>query len=239
MDGGPMPICDGDLVLCEWDTPDPHQVAGKSVLLTGGVGDEVLALIKQPILDGAGWILRSSNPSFEDQPLMPDVKVIARVLEVVVERPGPTLWGFYDRDAIAGLFGHPNNPSWKVGHRDIEIKDQSHTVVMVNLRKPPGTPLEHHYQDRFLSTDELQWESQATTSPTSAKGQRIINQHEDGRIIHLFVRYHTKSADGSGEPYTYCGTLYYKKHEREKPMRVLFGLNNPLPQALWSAWSPV
>ena len=107
---------------------------------------------------------------------------------------------------------------------------------MVNLRKPPGTPIEHNYADRFLSAGELQWESQATTAPDGAKGRRIINQQADGRTIHLFVRYHTKTAEGTGEPYTYCGTLNYISHEGSKPIRVIFELNNPLPQELWLAW---
>ena len=108
---------------------------------------------------------------------------------------------------------------------------------MVNLRKPPGTPLEHRYADRFISPGQLQWESQASTGSGSIKAKRIFDQQKDGRTIHLFVRYHTKSADGKGEPYTYCGTVAYKSHEGERPIQFMFDLHMPLPRALWQVWS--
>jgi len=239
MDGGERPIADGNLVLCTWESiSDPAEVEGKPCLLTeaGTVG--AMARLKVPVRVDGHWVLRSLNPSFRDQSIDSGqtLRVVGRVVEVVEERAGPTLWGLYDRDAIAGLFGHQNNPSWRVGHRDLDVGDQSHTVLMVNLRKPPGTPLEHKYADRFVSPEQLQWESQASTGQNNIKGKRIINQHDDGRTIHLFVRYHTKTADGTGEPYTYCGTVAYRSHDGDRPIRFVFYLNTPLPQELWQVW---
>jgi superfamily II DNA or RNA helicase/diadenosine tetraphosphate (Ap4A) HIT family hydrolase/SOS-response transcriptional repressor LexA len=240
MDGGSRPIRDGDLVLCEWVAiTDPAAVEGRPVLLTGGDADEVQSFLKMPVRVDGDWMLRSANSAYADLPVDPGVKlhVVATVLEVVEERIGPTLWGQYDRDAIASLFGHQNNPSWRTGHRDIEVGDSQHTILMVNLRKPAGTAVEHLYADQFNAPDELQWESQATTDPQSLKGRRIIHHAEEGRAIHLFVRYHTKDADGKGEPLTYCGTLQTLRHEGERPIRVWFRLDNPLPRGLWLAWS--
>ncbi|NJM55810.1 MAG: DUF3427 domain-containing protein, partial [Verrucomicrobiae bacterium] len=92
------------------------------------------------------------------------------------------------------------------------------------------------YADRFVSREVLQWESQVTTTAAGAKGQRITGQHQDGRTIHLFVRYKTKDEAGKGEPYTYCGTLQYLRHEGELPMRVWFRLDAPLPEGLFRVW---
>ena len=39
-----------------------------------------------------------------------------------------------------------------------------------------------------------------------------------------------------GEPYTYCGTVSYRSHDGDRPIRFLFDLNSPLPQELWQAW---
>ena len=240
MDRGPQPIADGDLVLCEWATvTDPREVEGRPVLLTGGTLDEVLSVIKVPARRGDRWVLRSTNPTHPDQELDPTVslRVVARVVEVVEERPGPVLWGQYDRNAIAALFGHANNPSWRTGHRDLTVDEQPHTVLMVNLRKPPGTPLERRYADRFLSPSELQWESQASTGPEGTKGRRILHHVAEGRTLHLFVRYHTKDAGGRGEPFVYCGTLRTLRHEGSRPIRVGFELESPLPRRLWRIWS--
>lgn len=239
MDGGPSPIRDGDLVLLEWATvTDPREIEGKPVLLTGGRADEVVAYLKIPVRAHGRWLLRSTNPREPDRPVESDVvlSVVGRVLEVVEERTDPVLWGLYDRDAIAELFGHRNNPSWRVGHRDVDVGGRPHTVLMVNLHKGNDVPLEHRYADRFVSRGELQWESQVTTTAAGAKGRRITGQHRDGRTIHLFVRYETKDEAGKSEPYVYCGTLQYLRHEGELPMRVWFRLDEPLPEALLRVW---
>jgi len=240
MDGGSAPIADGDLVLCEWLTVgQPEAVEGQAVLLSGGQGDEVFAYLKRPVRVDGSWVLRSDNPATPDQPLDPAVtlRIVARVVEVVQPRQGPVRWQLYDRDAIAQLFGRRNGPDWRTGHKDIEDLDPPQTVLMVNLRKPPGTPLEHRYADRFLARDELQWESQASTTPQGAKGQRLLHQTRDGRAVHLFVRYHTKDAAGKGEPFVYCGTLTALGHEGSQPIRMRWRLGEPLPEGLWRAWA--
>ena len=49
----------------------------------------------------------------------------------------------FNDDAIAAAFGGVNNPSWKVGHRDVTVEGTEHTVLMVTLRKGRAMPLEH------------------------------------------------------------------------------------------------
>jgi hypothetical protein len=242
MDGGATPITDGALVLCELASVSGaslSELEGTPCLLTGGSPSETLAYLKVPVQKGGNWFLRSFNPDVPDKPIDPSVtlRVVAKVVEVVEERHDPTLWGLYDRDSIAGLFGHKNNPSWRVGHRDVELEDKPQTILMVNLRKPKNTPIEHRYADRFISPTEFQWESQASTAVADKKGQRIIHHERDGRPLHLFVRYLSKDGQGAPEPYTYCGTLHYLRHQGEQPLRVWFGLNDPLPERLWRTWS--
>jgi len=239
MDGGTLPIADGDLVLCRWaSVSDPREVERKPCLLTEAGTEGSMARLKIPIRMENKWVLRSQNPEFADQMIEPEqtLRVVGRVIEVVQERTGPVMWGLYDRDAIAGMFGQDNTPAWWVGHRDVDVEDQPHTILMVNLRKPAGTPIEHRYADRFISPSELQWESQAKVGPENVKAKRIFSHQEDGRTIHLFVRYHTKTLEGKGEPYTYCGTVAYKSHEGERPVQMMFDLHTPLPRKLWQAW---
>ena len=240
MNGTDSPINDGDLVLCEWaSVSDPAEIEGEAALLIGESDQETTACLKIPVRKDGVWHLRSQNPEYADDAIPGNTKlsVVARALEVVEELRPFELWGQYHRDAIAEYFGQPNNPSWKVGHRDVEIGGNPHTVLMVNLRKPKGTRLEHRYADRFITSEEFQWESQASTSTNSLKAKRIIKHAEENRFIHLFVRYLTKDKDGKAEPYTYCGTLKYLRHESERPIRVWFNLNSPLPETLWDAWS--
>jgi hypothetical protein len=234
MDGGLHPIKDGDLVLCEWwPGGSVDDIEGKPFLLVGHDGSEkTLAAMKVPKRRGRGWILEGFNPAFEPIALESGVRVepVAAVLETVTEAEGLTLWASYDRDAIAAAFGGVNNPSWKVGHRDVTVEGNEHTVLMVTLRKGHTMPLQHHYADRFLSPREFQWESQNSTSPESKKGRSIIQHLKQERQIHLFVKYRSK------DDFTYCGTMNCQRHEGSKPMTVWCELNRPLPDALWELW---
>ena len=126
--------------------------------------------------------------------------------------------------------------SWRCGHRDIDVDGEPHSVLMVTLVKTESTPLEHRYADEFLSPTEFQWESQDKTTLKSAKGRRILHHAKEGRRIHLFVRYNPKTPEGMGEPFTYCGTVTYDRHEGEEPIRVWFRMDEPLPKRLFHAW---
>jgi superfamily II DNA or RNA helicase/diadenosine tetraphosphate (Ap4A) HIT family hydrolase/HKD family nuclease len=235
MNGGETPIEDGDLVLCEW-TPNAtiESVVGKAVLLTGSdAADTAFALIKVPRRTAeGGWRLESWSPASPPFEVRRPVRLtpVARVLRVVEEPLGLVLYGEYDRDAIAAAFGSKNDPSWKVGHRDIDVSGAHHTVLMVTLRKGGQTKVEHRYADRFLSPTEMQWESQASTKEDGLKGRRIRGVDGEARAIHLFVQY------DSHKPFSYLGPVKYLSHEGEAPMRVRLGLESALPEALWKMW---
>lgn len=141
------------------------------------------------------------------------------------------LWGEYNRDSIAAAFGSVNDPSWKVGHRDIDADGKPNTILMVTLRKAGQTKMEHRYADRFLTPSSLQWDSQASTKAGSLKGRRIIGHATEQRTIHLFVQYDSHS------PFTYVGPVAYVSHEGEAPLQVEFTLAHPLPDQLWRLWS--
>ena len=86
------------------------------------------------------------------------------------------------------------------------------------------------YADRAISPDLFQWESQNSTRETGKVGQRYINHVERGSTVHLFLR-ESKEQDGAlgAPPYLYAGTMRYESHVGERPMRVLWRLDNPLP----------
>ncbi len=236
MNGGEHPIQDQDLVLCEWFQGSAADINGKPMLIVGHYDVETsFASLKVPIRKGESWILRSWNPTEKDQELPTDARVepVARVLGVVEERMGLTLYAKYKREDIAKVFGSSANQSWQVGHRDIDVHGQSNTILMVDLRKDVATKVEYRYADLFLSRDEFQWESQAQTGPSDAKGRRIVGHKKEGRLVHLFARYRKR-----GDDYVYCGTVDYLRHEGEKPMRVWWKLDHTLPEGLWKAWAP-
>lgn len=230
-----FPIRDGDLVLCEWiDVTSVDAVAGRICLLSGfNNRDLQVAALKIPVLGESGWMLHSTNPDQADEPVPAGVRLrpIAQALRVVEEATEPTLWGRYDRAAVTRLFGAKNDRSWQVGHRDVEVGGDGHTVLFVTLRKGDDTPVEQRYADRFLSPQEFQWESQVGTKPEDKKARSILDQETNGQAIHLFCRYKKK------EDFVYCGRLRYKRHQGAKPIRVWFQLEQPLPESLWRVWA--
>nr|WP_263429891.1 DEAD/DEAH box helicase family protein [Nannocystis pusilla] len=84
MDGGETPIRDGDLVLCEWVRERSlREVEGQPCVLAIADGPELAEVVlKIPVQDGPGWLLRSRNPREPDRRLAAgvDVRVVARAL---------------------------------------------------------------------------------------------------------------------------------------------------------------
>lgn len=235
MNGGEHPIEDGDLVLCEWARGmSPEEIEGKPFLLVGhDAADTSFAVMKVPRRTTGAWELLSWNPAQApiSIPKATHLDPVARVLGVVLEPTGLTLYGKYDRDAIAAAFGSVNNPSWKVGHRDIDVGGSPQTVLMVTLRKGHQKKLEHRYADGLVSRTEFAWDSQASTTEDSLKGRRLIGHVAEKRTIHLFVQY------DSHQKFTYLGPVTYLAHEGEAPMRVRMRIDLPLPEKLWRTWA--
>jgi len=87
------------------------------------------------------------------------------------------------------------------------------------------------YDDRFISRWEFHWESQNATSPTSPVGQRYISNR--GTVL-LFVREAARQ-DGRTAPYFCTGPARYVSHSGEKPMQIVWELEQPVPAAVYPA----
>jgi hypothetical protein len=235
MNGGATPIADGDLVLCEWlGAKNTEEVEGLPCLLAGdGSSSATLAALKVPVRRDGAWVLRSFNPDFADEEIPPGLTLqpVARFVEVVSEFDGPVLWGRYNREEAAAMFGLINDRSWQVGQRDIDVRGDGHSILFVKLRKGKDTPPEQRYADRFISPSEFQWESQARTTPTRKRGRNVLEQAQNHQRIHLFCRY------DDNEDFIYCGELKYLRHKGSEPIRIWFELARPLPDGLWRLWA--
>lgn len=141
----------------------------------------------------------------------------------------------YSRDEALAAFGVENPGSVRQGVKWVE--DEQADVFFVTLRKT-----EKHYsattmyQDRAITPQLFQWESQSTTSETSPTGQRYINHRDRGSSIHLFVR-ESKEADGDlGAPaYIYAGPASYVSHTGDRPLRIVWKLGYDLPADVFHA----
>lgn len=87
------------------------------------------------------------------------------------------------------------------------------------------------YEDHPLSPTEFHWESQSTTSATSPTGRRYVGG--GGRVL-LFARRTRKDERGETCAYLLLGTAKCARHEGERPMRIVWRLDRPMPPA-WYA----
>ncbi|WP_412747791.1 DUF3427 domain-containing protein [Krasilnikovia sp. M28-CT-15] len=135
----------------------------------------------------------------------------------------------YTRDEACAAFGIADPSQMREGVK--WIPDEQADIFFVTLIKT-----EHHYspttmyQDRAVTPELFQWESQSTISAASPTGQRYIHHAARGSAVHLFLR-QTKEADGDlgAPPYLYAGPMTYLQHAGNRPMRILWRLAHRLP----------
>jgi superfamily II DNA or RNA helicase/HKD family nuclease len=141
----------------------------------------------------------------------------------------------YGRDEACAAFGVPDPSNMREGVK--WVADEQADLFFVTLNKT-----ERHYspttmyQDRAITPDLFQWETQSTTSIASPTGQRYIHHRHRGTTIHLFVR-ETKEGDGDlgAPPYLYAGPMTYLQHAGDRPIRIHWRLNHPLPADIYHA----
>lgn len=85
------------------------------------------------------------------------------------------------------------------------------------------------YDDYPVSPTRFHWESQSVTRADSDTGRRYQEHaRRDWRVL-LFVRHRRSDDRGLTSPYLFQGPAHYIQHESEKPMRILWELERPMP----------
>jgi hypothetical protein len=135
----------------------------------------------------------------------------------------------YSRDEALAAFGLPNPGSVREGVKWIEPERADVLFVTLNKTEAHYSPTTM-YEDRAITPDLFQWESQNATSAASPTGRRYIEHRRRGSSVHLFVR-ESKREDGKlgAPPYLYAGTATYVSHTGDRPMRIIWKLDRELP----------
>jgi len=133
----------------------------------------------------------------------------------------------YTRDQIlvAMDFMHPENVREGVKY----LPDLNIDILFVTLNKlekdyTPSTL----YRDYSISDTLFHWQSQSTTSVSSATGKRYINHKALGCRVLLFIRENKEDSAGA-VPYTYLGPVDYVSNEGSNPISIVWRLQNPIP----------
>jgi hypothetical protein len=158
--------------------------------------------------------------------------------EVALDAAGPTpiaLHAQYTRTEALLAVGDGSidrPPTSREGVR--WVPDARTDVLFVTLRKSersfsPSTM----YRDYALSRELFHWESQNATHDQSETGKRYQEHRQRGSQVLLFVRETELRPNGAGAPFTCLGPVTYVSHVENRPMRVTWRLEQPLPEALF------
>ena len=91
------------------------------------------------------------------------------------------------------------------------------------------------YADYPISPTLFHWESQNSASAATPTGRRYVEQPARGTNVILFVRERKRDGRGATLPYCCLGRAHYRSHESERPMKVLWELERPMPGWLYQA----
>ena len=89
------------------------------------------------------------------------------------------------------------------------------------------------YENYPVSPVLFHWESKHTTSASSETGRRYVEQKKRGTNVVLFVRENKEITRGLAPPYHCLGNVRYVSHESERPMRITWELERPMPGWLY------
>jgi len=178
---------------------------------------------------------------------------LIQLLELLAERADrrlhPLPWalpvplrvhGHYSRAEIEAAFGVLTDDAPWIHREGVLWQQASATdLLFITLRKSealfsPST----RYRDLALGPSLFHWESQSTTTASSATGQRYIHHAARGSRVLLFVREQRKQdgrPGGPTEPFVCLGFASYESHEGERPMAIRWRLEREIP----AAWLPV
>ncbi|MCC6873612.1 MAG: DUF3427 domain-containing protein [Sandaracinaceae bacterium] len=85
------------------------------------------------------------------------------------------------------------------------------------------------YDDYPISPTRFHWESQSATRADSETGRRYREHAQRNWRILLFVRQARTDDRGVTMPFLFLGPVRYVEHESEKPMRITWELERPMP----------
>lgn len=142
--------------------------------------------------------------------------------------------GRYSRIEILAAFGvgaTAKTRPWREGA--LWIEEEGVDVLAFTLDKSEGnfSPTTM-YRDYAISPELIHWESQSNTRSSSPTGIRYCNHVEKGSRIMLFARENTDE-----RAFWFLGPATYVSHESEKPMGIIWKLDEPLPGDLFSVFA--
>ena len=160
------------------------------------------------------------------------IKLIEKEIKLNYELP-LDIYADYHKDQILAAFG-VNRENYKSSHREgtLYLKDKHTDIFFITINKIEGDYLESAMYNDYAISDELfHWKSQKKTSQNSDTGIRYIKDRTTNYKVLLFVRENNKKNKVTS-PYTFLGRARYVSHSGNKPIKIIWRLDNKIPQRI-------
>jgi len=139
------------------------------------------------------------------------------------------LYRNYSRNELMFIFeAKVPEGSWREGVSKVD----NHYLLFINLNKADDVEEHLQYKDFFKDPTTFHWQSQNKTSHTSAQGQEYVNHEGRDIHVHLFVRKFPEMHKMT-LPFMYLGELDYVSSHGDKPMTILWKLQQSVPEDLY------
>jgi len=135
----------------------------------------------------------------------------------------------YVRGQVLAACGWPH--AWTMAHQSgvLWLETLRTYLMFVTLDKSHEAFTERtRYRDYAISPTEFHWESQASATPASADGQRILRAARGETSMWLFLRKARQDEFGT-EPFVFMGGFRPTRIEGSQPMSITGTLDTPMP----------
>ncbi len=141
-------------------------------------------------------------------------------------------YGLYELVAAYGLLSNGVLRESREGLAWAESAQTDLLFITLNKSDEDYSPTTR-YQDYPISPTLFHWETQSRISTQSPTGQRYINHVARGSRVVLFVREDKADERGISNPYLCLGPARLVSHESERPIRIVWELDRPMPAEIF------
>lgn len=147
------------------------------------------------------------------------------------------LYQEYSQREVGMMTNYRNTMSSFRGSTLQDEKGGKHYFLFIDLHKEADIEESINYKDKFISPQQFQWESPNNTRVLSERGQDLVQNQKQEKVIHLFVRKH-KTVNNVTQRYTYIGTADALSYRNEKPIEIQYQLHQKMPLNLYEEFEP-
>ncbi|MBK9967288.1 MAG: DUF3427 domain-containing protein [Holophagales bacterium] len=148
-----------------------------------------------------------------------------------------TLHRAYQRDEILAAVGASTLVRRAPSREGVfRLPDQQAELLFVTVEKEsrlfrPST----RYHDYALGSGRFHWQTQSSVRAGSATVKRYSGEDGSAWGFWLFVRERPKDSEGRSVPFVFLGRARYESHEGDRPVSIVWRLDESIPATLHPA----